>query len=730
MAFCDEFIIVTNYEYRYIVSNQMQAFQGVAYRCVYEETPRHTTAAIILASMELQPSEYVFVTSSSHLIDTGSCDGISYMDAILKAKESAGNGKIAIFGRKTERLSKRYGYYIISEKRFIEKPSQDILEKIEPDAVYQNLGMLIYQNGVFLNEVRRLQEDIYNSCKTAFADRGVTPDGVLYHTDLLTDIQAISIEHSIIESTDAKELIRTDFKWEDIGRLEDLDKTSLPVGGISITTDSRNSTIINRTDDKAVLVNGVDDIIAVNTDDAIYIGKKGSSYLLKDIFREHEELEPYAERSRTRYRSWGFYEDLSVGAGYRVRKAVVVPGKTIYEHTHDHRCENWTIIQGTALITLDNIVEHYHAGDAVSAQPGIPHQISNVGVNNLVFIETSTGDIINDTDIVSELSEDVTELRLGMSLDPMIKLSPAYKDYLWGGHKLRDVYEKQCDYDTIAESWELSAHPAGNSIVSTGRHKGFSFSRYLEVVGKETLGWKCAHLQAFPILIKFIDAKQNLSVQVHPGDEYAMVHENEYGKNEMWYVVDSEPGAGLYVGFNRDVSRDEVRERVQNNSIMDVLNFYPTKPGDIFFIPAGTVHAIGAGNLICEIQQSSNCTYRLYDYDRKDKFGNPRELHLKKALDVLDYNQYQPVKVGLQGAEGEKTVRCKYFETTIHEINGIKKININEDSFISCVCLRGSGTIELKDSILDIKAGDSIFVPASTNTLVIEGKLSLVITKI
>ena len=199
----------------------------------------------------------------------------------------------------------------------------------------------------------------------------------------------------------------------------------------------------------------------------------------------------------------------------------------------------------------------------------------------------------------------------------------------------------------------------------------------------------------------------------------------------MWYVIDSGPGAGLYVGFNKDVSREEVAERVADGTIMDVLNFYPTKPGDVFFIPAGTVHAIGAGNLICEIQQSSNCTYRLYDYDRRDKFGNPRELHLDKALDVLDYSRYQPVKMGFARADStEKTVRCKYFETIIQDIDGRKQMSLRDDSFYSAVCIRGEGMIRLNDSEMEIRAGESIFIPAVTEVMEIEGKLSLVITRI
>ena len=233
-------------------------------------------------------------------------------------------------------------------------------------------------------------------------------------------------------------------------------------------------------------------------------------------------------------------------------------------------------------------------------------------------------------------------------------------------------------------------------------------------------------MQDFPLLIKFIDAKDNLSVQVHPDDDYALENENEYGKNEMWYVIDSEPGVGLYVGFNRDVDRAEVEQRVADNTILEIMNFYPTKPGDVFFIPAGTVHAIGAGNLICEIQQSSNCTYRLYDYDCRDKFGNPRELHMEKVLDVLNYQKYEPVEL----EEEDGKIRCKYFEVQLLNVEGEKVIPLSDDSFYSAVCIKGNGIIRVEDKAITTYAGEATFIPATNATLTIDGNMSLFVIQI
>lgn len=309
-----------------------------------------------------------------------------------------------------------------------------------------------------------------------------------------------------------------------------------------------------------------------------------------------------------------------------------------------------------------------------------------------------------------------------MNTESVVKLEPAFKDYLWGGTKLRDIYHKKCDFDIVAESWELSAHPDGTSKIASGQYKGLLFTEYLEKVGASVLGTKYDPDKEFPLLIKLIDAKQNLSVQVHPNDEYALEHENGYGKTEMWYVIDAEPGAGLYVGFNRDVSRDEVAQRIADNTIMEVLDFHPTKPGDVFFIPAGTVHAIGEGNLICEIQQSSNSTYRLYDYDRRDKNGNPRELHLAKALDVLNYHKYEALNFNGK-------VSCNYFEVSFVDVDGKQQIPFNDDSFYSITCIKGNGNLILGDT-MPIDSGETVFIPAVNNTLIVEGNASVVLVRI
>ena len=293
-----------------------------------------------------------------------------------------------------------------------------------------------------------------------------------------------------------------------------------------------------------------------------------------------------------------------------------------------------------------------------------------------------------------------------------------------------------------------------------GTFAGMYFGEFIEKYGEEVVGWKSSSLDRFPVLIKFIDAKNALSIQIHP-DDYALENENEFGKNEMWYVVDCEPGAYLYCGLKQDSSKEEIRERIENNTITEILNKIEVHKGDCVMVKAGTIHAIGAGILICEIQQNSNCTYRMYDYDRKDKFGNRKELHIDKAIDVVDVKKYKPFVSGNSGVpEGaELLVSCKYFECykyvlgksmdvednsdkNICNNNGsnsdtvaktaIDRINISVDtmSFRSIIVIEGSGRITVGENEMDYRAGDSFFVTAGEKVVSVEGTGVVIVTKV
>lgn len=735
IPYCDEFIIVTGYEYRFIIENQMKAFQGIPYRCIYEEEPRKTTAAITLSCLSLQPSEIVFVAAADHLIHAYSenIDGRNgYKEAILRAKEYARNGSITLFGMSEEAMTSRFGYIIgINEHGdvgvFKEKPDRSwILKMRGSKEVYRNQGMLLFQNDIFQHELELLEPEILQQCKEAYEKRQQYRGHVFYPATVQRQITPTSIERSLLEKSGNLKAVRTGFDWSDLGSLEDLGKTDYHTEGVNITYDCSNTVVINNSTRQAVVVNDLDHVMVVNTEDAVYVGRYGKSTELKAILRDYPELRAYAEKGRKSYRSWGFYEQLIEEDGYRIRRIHIFCGKTIYAHKHSHRSENWTIVKGRALITVDGKERVCKARDNIDIPSGVEHQISNIGDGLLIFVETAVGHNLNGNDMVSKQVQDVAERELGYPMESMVKLLPAFKDYIWGGTKIRDKYGMKCDYEVIAESWLLSAHPDGQSIVADGKHKGMRFSEYLAAVGNEALGWKCSLLQTFPLLVKLIDADLDLSVQVHPDDEYALAHENEYGKNEMWYVIDAKPGAGLYVGFNRNVSREEVRRRISEKTIMEILNFFPTKPGDVFFIPARTVHAIGAGNLICEVQQSSNSTYRIYDYGRADKFGKTRTLHLEKALDVLDFSKYIPMGI----KRGKVLCQCKYFEVFIYDIKGEEKIQLEDSRFYSVICIRGNGILELTGYKMEMTAGESVFIPAVTATLKIQGELSIVMSHI
>lgn len=318
----------------------------------------------------------------------------------------------------------------------------------------------------------------------------------------------------------------------------------------------------------------------------------------------------------------------------------------------------------------------------------------------------------------------------------LLKLAPAFKDYLWGGTKLKTEYDKKSDLDIVAESWELSNHPAGSSMVVNGEYANKTFIEYLETEGKKVWGTNAQDFENFPVLIKFIDAKQALSIQVHPDDEYALRVEKEFGKNEMWYILDCEPGAFLYYGVNQAITKEEFRTRIENNTILEVLNKVEVHKGDCFFIKAGTIHAIGEGIVICEIQQNSNSTYRVYDFDRRDANGNVRELHIDKAVDVscltpsLEQVQNAQKEVLDNGNERELLAACKYFTTERYDVKESVTLHADETSFHSLIILEGEGSVTCKDETVSYRKGDSIFLPAGAGEYHVDGTCAFILTRI
>lgn len=312
-------------------------------------------------------------------------------------------------------------------------------------------------------------------------------------------------------------------------------------------------------------------------------------------------------------------------------------------------------------------------------------------------------------------------------------LKPAGKDYLWGGSRLKDDFSKDMDLTPLAETWECSTHPDGPSIVASGVYEGRLLS---EVLNRhpEYMGTHPKTDGGLPILIKFIDARKDLSVQVHPDDEYAREHEHgSLGKTEMWYVLDAAKDAKLVYGFYHDISREKLKKSLEDGTVERYLQKVKVQKDDLFYIEPGTVHAIGAGTLVAEIQESSNLTYRMYDYGRVDKNGRPRELHLAQALEVAGRKgsgtPRQPMRVlkYRKGCATELLCRCKYFQVERQLINTercreMADFQTDSNSFQVLLCIGGCGTMFGAGEMLHFFKGDCIFVPADSIPLKLHGK--------
>ena len=299
-----------------------------------------------------------------------------------------------------------------------------------------------------------------------------------------------------------------------------------------------------------------------------------------------------------------------------------------------------------------------------------------------------------------------------------MRLKPVLKDYIWGGDKLKSLFGKDNQNNKIAESWELSVHKDGVSVTDNGLLSDFISAN------PESVCPDCKHL---PIMIKYIDARENLAVQVHPDDSYARLNEGDNGKTEMWYVISAEEGAGIYCGFKKDVTKEEFIQKVNENKVLELLNFIPVQAGDSYLIKPGTIHALGAGCVVCEVSQSSNVTYRVYDYDRVLPNGQKRELNVEKAMDVLNFSEFvcekrQRRRVLVNNVTIRGLAGCKYFASSEIKMNGSFSMK-NEDSFTAINVIVGSGEINGEA----FKAGDTFFIPCG-DEYSIKGTATLILT--
>ncbi len=314
-----------------------------------------------------------------------------------------------------------------------------------------------------------------------------------------------------------------------------------------------------------------------------------------------------------------------------------------------------------------------------------------------------------------------------MNYEPLF-LEPEFKYYIWGGKKLKDIFKKNVkNEECTAESWEISTNKNGESVVKNGKYAGKTLTEVFDDknLRKDIFGTKCIELNEFPLLVKFIDANNSLSVQVHPDNEYAMKNENSLGKCEMWYILDCDYGAQIICGVKPGVSKETLNKYINSDKIAEYLNYIDVKKGDSIYIPSGTIHALLGKTLVAEVQQNSNITYRVYDWGRVGKDEKPRELHINKALEVINLERSSQIKNIPNNIEKVNVVKSEFFTTNKINVLDEFKENISDESFIAFSLLEGKGNLKINDNVYEIKKGDSFIIPACSKQYELKGTMEL-----
>ncbi len=316
-----------------------------------------------------------------------------------------------------------------------------------------------------------------------------------------------------------------------------------------------------------------------------------------------------------------------------------------------------------------------------------------------------------------------------------LKFQPYLKSVLWGGEEIAAFKGIECDRKDIGESWEISSVPGHESVVSGGEYDGEKITALIDRFKGRLVGEKVyeTYRDKLPLLIKFIDANQDLSLQVHPDDELAMKRHGSLGKTEMWYIIKTRPGAKIRTGLSEQLTPETYEKRLADNTLIDAVALYDSHPGDLFYLPAGRMHAICAGNLLVEIQETSDITYRVYDYNRRDANGNLRELHTSLAKDAIDYTVYPSYKSNYTEVDGESLlVECEHFDVRRERIDGSREIINSHDSFMALMCIDGECDIETVDSvdgdksITAVRTGESVLIPACCKKMTVRGAATLI----
>jgi mannose-6-phosphate isomerase class I/oxalate decarboxylase/phosphoglucose isomerase-like protein (cupin superfamily) len=684
--------------------------------------------------MCVDKDEEVLVVSTDHLVGEGDYNG-----TIVRAKELLRNDNIVVVGcHADESICREEDLFMEGHSAFVYEGSRvTAFVKNAEGMLQKNMlldsGIFLMKAGTYLRAIEENEPQLYDMCQKGNGRIRLDGDAYVITGQWLASIPSLSVGESVFQKWAGNhvDIVEGTFVWSRLLNQEVLTRLEAPsLQGPAITWQCTDVSVLNEDKNKLVVANSCQDLLIVNTKDATLISKKGDSAAIREIIKEnYEKQQDIFDEGDIFYTTWGIKETLNRAEGYMVKKLTIFPGKYLTMHKHEQRSEHWSIVSGTASITMYGKTKDYERNNSVFVPVGTFHKIENRTAMDLIVIEVSVGLSAGDKngDILPEY-------------DDFVKLQPVYKDYLWGGHRLRDIFGKGeglNPHTKIAESWEVSAHKAGVCGVVSGNRKGMLFSDYLDWIGKNALGWKCQPFEKFPLLIKFIDATNALSVQVHPDDAYAMSVEGDYGKNEMWYILDAEPDASLYLGFQKEITKEECMKRIAEGTLTEVLNKVPVKKGDVIFVKAGTVHAILEGLLILEIQQSSNATYRLYDYDRTEEDGSKRPLHLEKALDNLDFKTYayDSAPAGERemknGYSQQLLGECKYFSATLIESEKEEiEISLDEASFSALVFLQGKGIIQIGEQENNFAAGDSFFVPAGKKTMKITGKCQFVISRV
>ena len=746
LPFCDEYYIVTNYKYENIVKGQLQTFQGLNYHLFLEETGRQTAPAVMIACLCMSPEEQVLVVSTDHRISGGDYNG-----TIVRASQLLDEERIVAIGCKGQETF-GHNYFDVYDDGQVDYMSVSVKEEGTcetymgnslPDRGVKRLldsGIFLVYAGTFLKAVRQNRPKLYEACCYGKNRMRMEGNSAVLTKEWLETIPSVSVGEAVYQKwSQCGKLcvIQGEFGWSRLLSLETLSETVYEnQQGTDICHRCDNVSVINEAKEKLIVANDLKDILIVNTKDATYITGKGSSAQIKEILSRDEEFSAQQKAAFDEgdiyYTTWGCKETLSRSEGYLVKKLTIYPGQSLSLHKHEKRSEHWSIVSGTAKISLDGKERDYHRNESIFVPMGMFHRISNETTKDLVVIEVSIGESVGSMteDMVHAPGETET------ADTDFVKLTPVCKEFLWGGKRLAELYGFGGQGEVIAESWELSAHPAGVSTVCGGKFDGMPFDKYLEQIGKDALGWKCQPYERFPMLVKFIDATEKLSIQVHPDDAYAMPHENDYGKNEMWYILDAKEGAFVYLGFERDTTREEVEQRIKDGTLAEILHKVPVRKGDSVFVPAGQIHAIGEGVLILEVQQSSNATYRLYDYNRIDKNGRLRELHLDKAFANISFKasdeKGRPMGIWQEekGYRKQLLQQCKYFSVWSYEVEEQAEFVMDDSTFWSVVILSGAGELSAGSTKAKFAKGDSFFLPAGRKVVRMTGECHFVLSHV